>query len=48
MSMTEKIDVLDMIIDVLVEHEKKQDELNDKLEKTVNRLVYFFDHTRQT
>ena len=40
MSLTEKIDVLDMIIDVLVEHEKKQDELVEKMGVIVNKLSY--------
>ena len=48
MSMTEKIDVLDMIISVLTEHEKRQDELTEKLEKTVNKLIYFFEPAIQT
>ena len=48
MSMTSKIDVLDMIISVLTEHEKRQDELTEKLEKTVNTLIYFFEPAIQT
>jgi len=38
MSLTEKIDVIDMIIDVWQDHEKKFDELENRLELLVNRL----------
>lgn len=38
MSLTEKIDVLDMIIDVMQDHEKKFDELENRLELLVNRM----------
>ena len=37
MSLTEKIDVLDLIINVLKEHEKKLDELIGKLEILIDR-----------
>ena len=38
MTFTEKIDVIDMIIDVWQDHEKKFDELENRLEQLVNRL----------
>ena len=38
MSLTEKIDVIDMIIDVWQDHEKKFDELENRLEQLVNRM----------
>jgi len=38
MTFTEKIDVIDMIIDVWQDHEKKFDELENRLEQLVTRL----------
>lgn len=38
MSFTEKIDVLDMIIKILMEHEKKFDDLMERLEFVTQRL----------
>ena len=38
MSYTEKIDVLDMIINILREHEEKIDELVTRLEAAADRL----------
>jgi len=38
MSYTEKIDVLDMIIEILQEHEKKIDELVSRLEAAVDKI----------
>ena len=38
MSLTEKIDVIDMIIDVWQDHEKKFDELENRLEQLVTRM----------
>ena len=40
MSLTEKIDVIDMIIDVWQDHEKKFDELENRLEKLVSRMSH--------
>jgi len=37
MSLSEKIDVLDLVIDVLREHEKRLDELISRLEKIVEK-----------
>ncbi len=37
MSLSQKVDVLDLIIDVLREHEKKLDELISRLEKIVDK-----------
>ena len=37
MSYTEKIDVLDMVIDILVDHEKTLDSLISRLEKLLDR-----------
>jgi len=37
MSLSQKVDVLDLIIDVLREHEKKLDELIGRLEKIVEK-----------
>ena len=37
MSLSQKVDVLDLIIDVLKEHEKKLDELISRLEKIVEK-----------
>ena len=39
MSFTEKIDVLDLLIETEREHEAKFDELLERLEKAVNRLT---------
>jgi len=39
MSYTEKIDVLDMIITILREHEEKIDELVSRLEAAVDKTV---------
>jgi len=39
MSFTEKIDVLDMIINVLNEHEQKLDEITERLEFIVESLT---------
>ena len=38
MSYTQKIDVMDMIIEILMEHEKKFDELVERLEIVAQRL----------
>jgi len=38
MSFTEKIDVLDLLIKILQEHEKKLDELVERLELWVNKI----------
>jgi len=38
MSYTEKIDVLDLIINILREHEEKLDELVERLEDTVAEI----------
>jgi len=38
MSYTEKIDVLDLLINVLREHEEKLDELVERMEQTVSSL----------
>ena len=38
MSFSEKIDVLDMIIKILTEHEKKLDELVERFEKAVEEI----------
>jgi len=38
MSFTEKIDVLGMIISILKEHEKKIDQLVDRIETVADRL----------
>jgi len=38
MSYTEKIDVLDLLIELLMEHEKRLDELVYRLELLVNRI----------
>jgi len=37
MSLSQKVDVLDLIIDVLKEHEKKLDELISRLERIVEK-----------
>ena len=37
MSYTEKIDVLDMIIQVLKDHEKKLDEISQRLENILEK-----------
>jgi len=42
MGYTEKIDVLDMIIDVLRDHEKTLDQLIARLEDTLRRLTPTF------
>jgi len=49
MTFTEKIDVIDMIIDVWQDHEKKFDELENRLEQLVNRLSHIMEKyaTRQ-
>ena len=38
MSYTEKIDVLELLIEILMEHEKKLDELVTRLERLVDQL----------
>ena len=38
MSYTEKIDVLDLLIEILMEHEKKLDELVTRLELLVEQI----------
>lgn len=38
MDLTEKVDVLDLIINVLKEHEKELDDKIDRLEKAVSIL----------
>ena len=38
MSFTEKIDVMDLLISVLKDHEEKLDELEERFEKLVERL----------
>ena len=43
MSLTEKIDVIDMIIDVWQDHEKKFDELENRLEQLVSRMSYVME-----
>ena len=43
MSLTEKIDVIDMIIDVWQEHEKKFDELENRLEQLVSRMSHVME-----
>ncbi|MBA7700523.1 hypothetical protein ES703_109238 [subsurface metagenome] len=40
MSFTEKVDVLDMLINILTEHEKKFDELVTRLEEVAERLSW--------
>lgn len=37
MSLTEKVDVLDLIISVLREHEEKLSEISDRLERLVKK-----------
>lgn len=37
--MSGKIEVVDMIINVLMEHEKKLDELIERLERAINNRV---------
>jgi len=39
MSFTEKIDVLDLLINILKEHEEKLDQLVERLEKAADALV---------
>ena len=49
MSFTEKIDVLDLLINVLTEHEEKLDELVERLEKldaVVGRLEEVAENLR--
>ncbi|HUV55131.1 MAG TPA: hypothetical protein VMW03_08000 [Candidatus Krumholzibacteriaceae bacterium] len=47
MSFTEKIDVLDLIINVIKEHEEKLDELVERLEKTCDRCPLIKDSQRE-
>ena len=47
MSFTEKIDVLDLIINVVKEHEEKLDELVERLERTCDRCPLIKDSQRE-
>ena len=38
MSLTEKVDVLDLIISVLKEHEEKLSEITDRIESIVTKI----------
>jgi len=46
MSFTEKIDVLDLLINILKEHEEKLDKLVERLENTVAYLLAGDDASR--
>ena len=39
MSYVEKVDVLDLIIEVLKEHERKLDELTERLERVLDQTL---------
>ena len=47
MSFTEKIDVLDLIINVVKEHEEKLDELVERLEKICDSCPLLKDMKRE-